>query len=327
MSIIRAPRPDSNWYTLDKQISEDERLSWAARGLLIFLLGKPDHWEVSVRHLINQTSKALGKSSGRDAVRVILKELEQAGYLKADIARSSGGVFNGMAYTVCEIPQFSPQTENPSPAEPQTDNPAPVKPAPAKPAPENHPLVKNESKQRIDLPAKTDLDVSADAKASGGALEGELLTAQAAKPPMVIEIGDKRFEIPGDLRYPGEGTKSYKAWMNYAVCYQRRYGAWPIINATQTSLICKFIDRVGEEMAPKVVAYYVNKVNDFNVTKSGHSLKLLLSDAEKYHMQYLTGRAITNTEAQQIDKTQTNFNVAGELEATIRARHAARASS
>lgn len=38
MSIIRGPRPESNWYALDKRIIEDTRLTWAARGLLVFLL-------------------------------------------------------------------------------------------------------------------------------------------------------------------------------------------------------------------------------------------------------------------------------------------------
>lgn len=133
MSIRRAPRPESGFYTLDKRISEDQRLSWAARGLLIFLLGKPDHWEVSVKHLIAQTEGAAGKSSGRDAVRVILKELEQVGYLRVDLARSQGGSFNGMDYTVSEIPFLPPKTERPAPVRPETENPAPVEPAPGNP--------------------------------------------------------------------------------------------------------------------------------------------------------------------------------------------------
>lgn len=37
MSIIRSPRCESNFYVLDKQISEDKRLGWVARGLLVFL--------------------------------------------------------------------------------------------------------------------------------------------------------------------------------------------------------------------------------------------------------------------------------------------------
>lgn len=140
MSIRRGPRLETRFYTLNKSISEDGRLSWAARGVLIFLLGKPDNWEVSVKHLINQTAEAVGKASGRDAVRVILKELEQVGYLVADVARSEGGVFNGMAYTVCEIPE--PKTETPGP-----DNPAPDKPAPANP-----PLTSNDLNQGTETP-------------------------------------------------------------------------------------------------------------------------------------------------------------------------------
>lgn len=143
MSIRRGPRPETMFYTLNKSISEDVRLSWAARGLLIFLLGKPDNWEVSVKHLISQTKEAIGKASGRDAVRMILKELEQAGYLVADIARNETGSFNGMAYTVHETPvQVEPETENPAPALPKTENPAP-----AKPAPENPHLINNDLQQ------------------------------------------------------------------------------------------------------------------------------------------------------------------------------------
>lgn len=156
MSIIRAPRPETRFYTLDKSISEDMRLSWAARGLLIFLLGKPDNWEVSVKHLINQTQDAIGKASGRDAVRVILKELEEAGYLKVDIARAEGGAFNGMAYTVSEIPDFQREPANPAPVEPETENPAPAEPAPANPH-----LTSNEYNQDTETEEKTSLSTLA----------------------------------------------------------------------------------------------------------------------------------------------------------------------
>ncbi|NTE96720.1 hypothetical protein [Agrobacterium tumefaciens] len=153
MSIRRGPRPETKFYTLDKSISEDARLSWAARGLLIFLLGKPDNWEVSVKHLINQTQEAIGKASGRDAVRVILKELEQAGYLVSDIARNDTGAFNGMAYTVHEYPvEVSQAQEKPAPEQPGAENPAP-----AKPAPENPHLTSNDLKQDTDLEEKTNI--------------------------------------------------------------------------------------------------------------------------------------------------------------------------
>lgn len=130
MSIRRAPRPDSNFYMLDKSISEDTRLSWAARGLLIFLLGKPDHWEVSVQNLVNQTGECIGRPSKRDAVYALLKELEQAGYLARQRGRQEGGEFSKIDYIVTETPHTdnpevvdSPYTDKPDTVEPDRVNP------------------------------------------------------------------------------------------------------------------------------------------------------------------------------------------------------------
>lgn len=134
MSIIRAPRPEGNFYLLNKAISEDQRLSWAARGMLVFLLGKPDHWEVSTHHLIGQTKDCLGKASGRDAVRGLIRELEQAGYLQIFLERAEGGEFGGRSYTVSESPA--------------TDYPGPVEPSPVNP-----PLVSIEGKQGLNKAA------------------------------------------------------------------------------------------------------------------------------------------------------------------------------
>ena len=137
MSIIRAPRPEANFYMLNKAISEDTRLSWAARGLLVFLLGKPDHWEVSTHHLINQTADCLGKSSGRDSVRGLIRELEQAGYLQIALERTESGEFGGRSYTVSEVP-------------------ATEKPGPDEPSPANPPLVSIEGKQVLKKPVRTE---------------------------------------------------------------------------------------------------------------------------------------------------------------------------
>ncbi len=98
---------------LNKDISEDRRLSWAARGLLIFLLGKPDNWEVSVAHLSKETSGTV-KPSKRDAVYGLLRELEQAGYVRRENARTEGGVFSGIDYLISEAPLTdSPLTDLP----------------------------------------------------------------------------------------------------------------------------------------------------------------------------------------------------------------------
>lgn len=123
MSIIRAPRPESNFYLLDKAIIEDRRLSWAARGLLVYLLGKPDHWKVSVAHLRNETAGS-SKPTGRDGVYSLLDELIKAGYITRQQGRSEGGKMGELHYIVSEVP-LPPA---PLPAQPDTVEPLPAAP-------------------------------------------------------------------------------------------------------------------------------------------------------------------------------------------------------
>lgn len=119
--IVRGPRPQNNFYLLDKEISEDSRLSWAARGLLIFLLGKPDHWQVSPSALVNETQSS-GKPTGRDGVYSLLSELRDAGYLTRIQARAADGSMGQVSYLVSE----SPLTEKPETVKPDTANPTQV---------------------------------------------------------------------------------------------------------------------------------------------------------------------------------------------------------
>lgn len=110
MSIVRAPRPKGNFYILDKRISEDCNLSWGARGMLIFLLGKPDNWRVSIQNLVNETSGS-NRKSGRDAVYAFLAELKDAGYITVFQNRSESGAFGETDYLVHE--HSEPITDNP----------------------------------------------------------------------------------------------------------------------------------------------------------------------------------------------------------------------
>lgn len=103
MSIIRGERPQTNYYILNRNISEDKRLGWSARGLLVYLLGKPDHWKVSVTALVNETAQANTKS-GRDTVYKLLNELIEAGYIER-IRVACNGKFGGVDYIVCEQPK------------------------------------------------------------------------------------------------------------------------------------------------------------------------------------------------------------------------------
>lgn len=79
MSILRKQLPRSNYTVLDNGLLRDRGLSWAARGMLAFLLSKPDGWEVREANLVNESD---APRQGLSAVRAILAELEGAGYLR-----------------------------------------------------------------------------------------------------------------------------------------------------------------------------------------------------------------------------------------------------
>ncbi|WP_237149611.1 hypothetical protein [Pseudomonas mediterranea] len=163
MSIIRAPRPEGNFYLLNKGISEDARLSWAARGLLVFLLGKPDHWEISVAHLRGETSKS-SKPTGRDGVYGLLQELISAGYVHRSQDRSDTGVLGEIHYLV---------SESPLPAKPHTDSPETAQPYTANPT-----LVSIEGKQGLNEAARTEKPSGAKAPSRTKAAKFDPLTAK-----------------------------------------------------------------------------------------------------------------------------------------------------
>lgn len=75
----------------------DKRLSWEARGLLAYLLSKPDDWCVSVVNIINSGPAGINK------VRRILKELEKFGYLQRTRVQGEDGRFRWVS-TIREHP-------------------------------------------------------------------------------------------------------------------------------------------------------------------------------------------------------------------------------
>lgn len=125
MAVVRN-RKESHYVSIRNETLEDYRLSWAARGMLAYLLTKPPHWEVRVKQLQREGP------TGRDGVYAILRELENAGYIEREEIRDSGKI-KGIAYVVKETPSVdSPCTEKPYTAEPCTDQPYTANPYPSK---------------------------------------------------------------------------------------------------------------------------------------------------------------------------------------------------
>lgn len=84
MTIIRARRTEP-YSVIRNGVINDHRLSFKARGLLVYILSKPDGWRTNSAHLAQ-----IGPD-GRDAVRTGLEELRQAGYLDRTKAQDAAG--------------------------------------------------------------------------------------------------------------------------------------------------------------------------------------------------------------------------------------------
>ena len=98
--IIRVKRVVGNFATMNKGFLEDERLSFKAKGILSYLLSKPDNWKVIVRDIVEH-----GKD-GKSAVYAGLKELREAGYYeKKPIRNEEGSRIVRWESTVYEVPR------------------------------------------------------------------------------------------------------------------------------------------------------------------------------------------------------------------------------
>ncbi len=115
-TIFRARHRPGTYAMIARKILEDERLGWAARGVLEYLLAKPDNWRVRVSDLIRRGDL------GRDALRRVLRQLESFGYLQRRRIPDRDGRFCGIIYVVVEDPD-DPRPDGPLPGEPLADAP------------------------------------------------------------------------------------------------------------------------------------------------------------------------------------------------------------
>jgi len=82
MSGIIRIRKNTNYTHISNVPANDANLSWEARGVLYYLLTKPDEWECRNQDLINKGS------AGSDKIERILDELQENGYLTRPQAKS-----------------------------------------------------------------------------------------------------------------------------------------------------------------------------------------------------------------------------------------------
>jgi hypothetical protein len=97
---------------------------------------------------------------------------------------------------------------------------------------------------------------------------------------------------------PGYGSA---VWNSYSEGFERRYGTKPKRNAKQSSLACQLRERLGDADAAEVARYYPSTSNSYHAAR-GHTLALLVADAEKVWTEWRTGRQITQAGSREQDR-------------------------
>ena len=140
MAIIRVPKV-TNYTVMSNHHLTDRDLSFKAKGLMSYMLSRPDDWDFTIAGL-----SRLNKD-GRDAIGRIIQELESHGYLERIRRRQSKGTFGTMEYVLHEQPMpGNPALDKPALENPGQDNPLLDNPAQEKPVQENRPQLNTERK-------------------------------------------------------------------------------------------------------------------------------------------------------------------------------------
>ena len=162
--IRRGPSP-KRYYILSYEIIEKD-LSAEALGVLVYVLSRPDNWQIYPSQLAKKFH------CGRDKMTRILKEIRALGYASFKQLRDDSGHLAGAEWTFSELPE----SDNQDAAETHTDQPVPENPTPVTGNRSPHPEKPQPVKPH---PVNPHLLIT-DNKLS---TEKELITEEGDKPP------------------------------------------------------------------------------------------------------------------------------------------------
>ena len=92
---LRRSKRQRPFTQIDNEIINNSALTWQAKGMLAYLLSKPDGWTFFEDDLVKRSD------NGKSSVRSILKELLETGYLvRGERMRDENGYWKGYPYTV-----------------------------------------------------------------------------------------------------------------------------------------------------------------------------------------------------------------------------------
>jgi len=251
-------------------------------------------------------------------VRKVINDLAEKGFLKINRRKGSSNYYDLTPALNAPLHDMHPSNKAPTPA-PDAPPPAPDAPPPlhqmqGTPAPDAGRTQREPTVEPKENPNLAPGAIATDANV----VEAELVDGAELNPESVSD--EPRVEIPPDMPGPkNQDAKTFKAWANYAITYQRRYNVWPVWNARVAGQMAQLVDRLGKSEAPKVAAFYLS-TNDARVINEQHSVGLLLARAESLRTQWLTGRRMNSTTARQQERTAANYEAAEAAKENIKRR-------
>ena len=108
-TIYRVVKNKDNPYVMiNKDMVNDNRLSARAKGILLYILSKPDNWQIYESEVTKHFR------DGLKSIKSGFKELISLGYVHRVRLRADTGHFKGWQYFVYESPVIAPKiTETP----------------------------------------------------------------------------------------------------------------------------------------------------------------------------------------------------------------------
>jgi len=89
---------ETPYLMMNKCAIYDNTLSFKAKGILVYLLSRPDDWQIYESEIVKHSIDGLA------SIRAGIKELIDKGYIVRQRKRNEGGKFQGYLYNVYEVP-------------------------------------------------------------------------------------------------------------------------------------------------------------------------------------------------------------------------------
>lgn len=105
MAVFKIEK-QKNYTVMSNYHLQDKNLSYKAKGLLSFMLSLPEDWDYSLKGLVSVSKENI------KAIRTILNELKETGYLEIIQTRGENGYYK-YEYIIREIPVKEMDKDNP----------------------------------------------------------------------------------------------------------------------------------------------------------------------------------------------------------------------